>query len=80
MTAGLVLALAMALPERAVASTVWVRAGREGVGTGWVASIDPPRVVTCAHVVGEAERVEVVFSVLGNADRRCERTRPGGMA
>ena len=69
MTAGLVLVLAMTLPERAVASTAWVRAGREGVGTGWVASIDPPRVVTCAHVVGEAIRVEVVFSVLGDADR-----------
>ena len=49
------------LYSRLLASTVWVHASNHGKGTGWVVDRGKRWVVTCYHVVGEAEAVEVTF-------------------
>jgi tetratricopeptide (TPR) repeat protein len=52
-----------AVYRRTVWATAWVRAAGEGKGSGWL--LDPSRrwLVTCYHVVGDNDTVDVVFPV-----------------
>ena len=47
--------------SRLLASTVGVHATNHGKGTGWVVDAGKRWVVTCYHVVGEGDAVEVTF-------------------
>jgi tetratricopeptide (TPR) repeat protein/S1-C subfamily serine protease len=47
--------------SRLLASTVWVNAANHGKGTGWVVDRGKRWVVTCYHVVGDGDAVEVMF-------------------
>ncbi len=60
----LLLALAAVVPpppELAVRSVAYVRADPDGVGTGFVVAGDPPRLVTCRHVLGDRKTADVFF-------------------
>jgi len=47
--------------DRLVHATAWVRAGAQGVGTGWVVDAKKKLLITNLHVVGEQDRVEAFF-------------------
>src|SRR4051812_12290950 len=49
------------LYSRILASTACVKATDHGNGTGWVVDRGKRWMVTCYHVVGEGDAVEVVF-------------------
>ncbi len=73
------LPLILAAPDadvyaRALPAMAWVRAGAEGLGTGWL--VDRPRrlLLTCHHVVGEAKAVEVFFPVFDGSTVIVERS------
>ena len=48
-------------PELAIRSVAYVRADPDGVGTGFVLAGDPPRLVTCRHVLGDRKTADVFF-------------------
>ncbi len=48
-------------PELAIRSVAYVRADPDGVGTGFVVAGDPPRLVTCRHVLGDRKTADIFF-------------------
>jgi len=51
-------------PESAIiANVAWVRAGPEGIGTGWIVDDHQRWLLTCRHLVGEQSEVELFFPV-----------------
>lgn len=62
-------------PEAVICSVAYVRADPDGVGTGFVVAGDPPRLVTCRHVLGERKTADVFFPRFDNGGRvRADRT------
>jgi tetratricopeptide (TPR) repeat protein/S1-C subfamily serine protease len=49
--------------RRTLAGTAWVQATDRGKGTGWIIDRERRWLITCYHVVGENETVEVVFPI-----------------
>lgn len=58
-----------------VRSVGWVRAGADGVGTGFVVDADRRWLLTCRHVIGERKRVEVFFPRFENGELLTEKSR-----
>lgn len=54
-------------PEAVIRSVAYVRADPDGVGTGFVVAGDPPRLVTCRHVLGDRKSADVFFPRFGKA-------------
>jgi len=52
-------------PELAIRSVAYIRADPAGIGTGFVVAGQPPRLVTCRHVVGGRKTAEVFFPRFG---------------
>lgn len=70
---GLVLSSRVESVERVVPQVAWVRAGADGVGTGFVVDQSRKWLLTCRHVVGGRERVELFFPHQVNGKRVAER-------
>jgi tetratricopeptide (TPR) repeat protein/S1-C subfamily serine protease len=49
--------------RRVLSATAWVQAAGSGKGSGWVVDRRRRWLVTCCHVIGENDTVEVVFPV-----------------
>jgi tetratricopeptide (TPR) repeat protein len=64
-----------AVYRRTLQATAWVQAAGQGKGSGWL--LDPSRrwLVTCYHVVGDNETVDVVFPVRRGGALVAERAR-----
>ena len=54
--------------SRVAANVAWVRAGPEGIGTGWIIDADRGWLITCRHLVGEQSEVELFFPESNSAN------------
>ncbi len=59
--------------QRVCDATGWILAGTQGVGTGWLIDAQQRWMITNAHVVGNAPRVEVFFPVYQDGQRIAPR-------